>query len=66
MRSFARGTRQQLSVEADKVNLPGGTVLTVVINSTTIGTMTLQNHRGEVESTPTMAQQFPPYRKATQ
>ena len=46
--TFADGSRK-FKAEAEDVNLPDGTILNVLVDGNKVGTLTLLNHRGELE-----------------
>ncbi|MCS6863323.1 MAG: hypothetical protein NZT92_23700 [Abditibacteriales bacterium] len=45
----ARGRQTKFKVEVERFNLPNGTVLTVRVNGTPVGTLTLNMRTGELE-----------------
>src|SRR5262249_6663403 len=47
--SRVRGDRSQFKAQVEDVNLPNGTVLTVRVDGTAVGTLTLVGRRGGLE-----------------
>ena len=45
----SRTDRSELKVEVEDVNLPGGTALTVSVDGSSVGMITLKRHAGELE-----------------